>query len=452
MIVTRVIGIDLGTTNSAVAMLELNERDLLLSKDAQSRTTTPSCVWQDPRTKEIVVGHRAYARKGTAPAPISSIKRSMGTQMTVALGGKQYAPAEISAFILRELKKQIEGELKSRSDAGLEYDIHRAIVTVPAYFGLPAIEATREAGKLAGLEVTELLHEPTAAAIYYSWRYNLGDGVYMVYDLGGGTFDVSILRRTSGEFLVLGISGDIFLGGDDFDRRLAEHLRKLLAAEGYKLDLDVNNDPQDLLRFNQLVTLAERAKKELSAKDEIVLRDQGTLKDQDDTPVIVETSLTRSVFESLIDDLLERTIACCHTALQKAQEKSDTGLEHVDHILLVGGSTYVPAVMEKVKQAFWRRKNGDRKTPSAAAEPVRDEPENAVALGAALRAAASGMGICDDKKRIRIWFRGTGATKREQMTISGHLETIEPGLDLNEGSIRLSNAAGEQLGETVLKP
>lgn len=445
MIITRTIGIDLGTTNSAVALLDPNERDLVLWKDEQGRPILPSCVWCDPRTGDIVVGYRAYARKGTKPEPISSIKRSMGTQMMVDLGGIQRSPVEISAYILRELKRQMEAELKRRT-SDVQYDVSRAIITVPAYFGLPAIEATRKAGELAGLEVMELLHEPTAAAIYYSWKHNLGDGNYLVYDLGGGTLDVSILHRTAGEFLVLGISGDIFLGGDDFDRRLAEYLRTLLVAEGYDLNLNVAEDPEDKLRFNQLMTLAERAKKELSEHDEIILRDQGTIRDKSNLPVVVETTISRAAFEKLIDDLLNRTLVFCEEALEKARQKSGVTIENIDHILLVGGSTYVPAVFDKVKKAFC---DGPHRARCAA--PIRDEPETAVALGAALRAAALGLGISDDNRRIRLWFRGTGATKREQTTINGHVEPIVQDIHLEGGLLRLTTSSGELLGEVELK-
>src|SRR5262249_17333916 len=252
---------------------------------------------------------------------------------------------------------------------------NRAIITVPAYFGLPAIEATREAGQMAGLEVMELLHEPTAAAIYYSWKHNLGDGIYMVYDLGGGTFDVSILRRTAGEFLVLGISGDNFLGGDDFDRRLAEYLRQILVADDYDLDLDVALDLEDRLRFSQLMTLAEKAKKGLSEQNEFVLRDHGTLRDKSGAAVLIDTSITRATFESLIDDLLDRKIVCCQEALAKAQQKSEITLADVDHILLVGGSTYVPAVLGKVKRAFCRDETSQDSSRAGCATPIRDEPE-----------------------------------------------------------------------------
>lgn len=452
MIITRPIGIDLGTTNSAVALLDPNEQDLVLCKDPQGRSTTPSCVWCDPRKGDVVVGHLAYARKGARPEPISSIKRSMGTQMTVSLGGAERSPTEISSYILRELKQQMIAEMERRSSSDIRYEVNRAIITVPAYFGLPAIEATREAGRMAGLEVMELLHEPTAAAIYYCWKHNLGDGVYMVYDLGGGTLDVSILRRTAGEFLVLGISGDNFLGGDDFDRRLAEYLRKLLAEEDNDLELHVAADPEDQLRFNQLMAIAERAKKELSYHDEFMVRDQGTIKDKSGAPIIIETSITRATFESLIGDLLDRTIQCCKEALERARQKSELTIEDVDDILLVGGSTYVPAAVEKVKRAFCRNGSDDSGPRARCDAPIRDEPETAVALGAALRAAASGLGISDEDNHVRLWFQGTGATRRERATISGYIEPVEPGLSLEEGLLRLTATTGETIGEVRLKP
>jgi len=446
VIITRTIGIDLGTTNSAVALLDVNEQDLVMWKDKQGRSTFPSCVWCNPRNGDIITGYSAYIRKGTKPAPISSIKRSMGTQMTVDLGGRKCSPSEISAYILQELKQQIEIEMDLKAPDRIQYDISRAIITVPAYFDLPAIEATRKAGELAGLEVMELLHEPTAAAIYYSWKHNLGDGNYLVYDLGGGTFDVSILRRTGGEFLVLGVSGDIFLGGDDFDRRLAEYLRTLLVADGYDLDLDVASDPEDKLRFSQLMVLAERAKKELSGQEDIVLRDQGTIKDKSGLPVIVETIITCTTFEELIDDLLDRTLVFCEDALKKAHKKSGITIENIDHILLVGGSTYVPAVFNKVKKKFCEGSN-----QANCLEPISDEPETAVTLGSALRAAAIGLGICDDDRQIMMWFRGTGTTKREQTTISGHIEPLTSELHLEGGFLRLSTALGDLLGEVELK-
>jgi molecular chaperone DnaK len=376
----------------------------------------------------------------------------MGTQMNVQLGEQELTPADVSGLILGELKSQMQRLLDSRPPVDVRYEIGPAIVTVPAYFGLPAIEATRDAGRLAGLDVLELLHEPTAAAIYYCWKHHLSDGVYVVFDLGGGTFDVSVLRRVSGEFLVLGIAGDNFLGGDDFDRRLAEHLRQLLVEDGFELGLDVGSDPDDRLRLAQLITLAERAKKALSDQDEYVLRDQGSIRDKAGTPVVLETTITRATFESLIDNQLERTIALTHDALTKAHEKGDIRLDDIDQILLVGGSTYVPAVAEKVRQAFCK---GGREQGSVTARceaPIRDEPETAVALGAALRAAVSGVGIGDDQRRLRLWVQTAGATNRTSITVSGHVEPRAAELDLTGGRLRLTTPDGDLLGETEIKP
>lgn len=178
--------------------------------------------------------------------------------------------------------------------------------------------------------------------------------------------------------------------------------------------LDPNE--QDLVlckdRFNQLMAIAERAKKELSYHDEFMVRDQGTIKDKSGAPIIIETSITRATFESLIGDLLDRTIQCCKEALERARQKSELTIEDVDDILLVGGSTYVPAAVEKVKRAFCRNGSDDSGPRARCDAPIRDEPETAVALGAALRAAASGLGISDEDNHVRLWFQGTGHATR----------------------------------------
>ncbi len=447
MIITRPIGIDLGTTNSAIAMLDLNGQDLILYKDAQGRSTIPSCVWTNPKSGERVIGHKAYARKGITPEPISSIKRSMGTQMTLSSGGKQCTPAEISACILTELKLLMDSELHKRAPSGIIFDTGRAIVTVPAYFGLASIEATRLAGEIAGFEVMELLHEPTAAAIYYSWKHDLGDGLYMVYDYGGGTFDVSILQKISGEFLVLGISGDIFLGGDDFDRRLAEYLKNQIIELGYDFELDTKSDQEDRIRFNQLMHLAERAKKELSVDDEIILKDQGTIRDKQNIPVIIDLPLNRTLFENLVSDLIGRTITFCEDALKKARQKGGVSFEQIDYILLVGGSTYVPAVQRKIKEVYLNTPGEAGTNPQI----ILDEPETAVALGAALRASALGVGIGDDTRDMRIWLNNSTITRKRTITLSGIIEPLNSPSDLKNCSIRLKNRAGDQLLESPIK-
>jgi molecular chaperone DnaK len=448
MIVSRAVGIDLGTTNSAVAMLMSDDRELLLSKDAQGRTTTPSCVWSDRAGKQVVVGHAAYARRGLNPAPITSIKRAMGTQTTIRVGSRTCTLSDVSALILRELLGQIEATVKAREGPD-RYRIGPAIVTVPAYFDLPAIEATREAGRAAGLEVLELLHEPTAAAIYYGWRYALPDGVYLVYDLGGGTFDVSILRRTAGEYLVLGIGGDSFLGGDELDRRLARHLAQRLAADGYDLDPSPTDEAEDQRRFRQLVTLAERTKIALSDAPGFVLRDSGTIRDRSGEPIQIELTIDRATFDGLVDDLVERSLVATAEALAKATERSGITIADVDQVLLVGGSTHVPAVAERVRCALCAG-GGDDGPRARCSEPLRHDPDTVVALGAALRAGSCGVALEDDDHHVRVHLRGSAVTRRDSTRIGGHVEKIRDGPELAGGRITALRAGGELAGEADL--
>ncbi|MGM0557420.1 MAG: Hsp70 family protein, partial [Myxococcota bacterium] len=244
----RAIGIDLGTTNSAVAMLAPDGRELLMFEDRLRRRTIPSVVGWDPAKDELVTGWKAWNRRVMEPAPVASIKRKMGTQRPVDVGPRQMTPEEISAEILKHMNGSMASYLGARdAEDTLEFD--EAVITVPAYFDAPQIEATRKAGEWAGLEIAGLLQEPTAAAMYYAWKHGIGDGTFMVYDLGGGTFDVSIIRSIMGEYQVLAIDGDNYLGGDDFDRRLAEYFREHLVEQGYELDLDIANDTEDELRF-----------------------------------------------------------------------------------------------------------------------------------------------------------------------------------------------------------
>lgn len=238
--ISKAVGIDLGTTNSAVAIMNATDTDIVLHKDPKTkRETTPSCVWKDPRSQQKIVGTKAFQRIGTTPEPIRSIKRVMGKQVLVHLGAEQLTPEQVSALILSEMKQQIEEDVARFSSESTEWIVDRAIVTVPAYFDQPQIEATRKAAEMAGFQVLELLHEPTAAASYYCWQNQVQNGIFLVYDFGGGTFDVSILRCIEGAFEVLGISGNNRLGGDDIDSILAEELRQRLLSEEYALDLDI---------------------------------------------------------------------------------------------------------------------------------------------------------------------------------------------------------------------
>ena len=231
--VRKTVGIDLGTTNSVIALFDAADATLLTGADDQGRMTFPSVLGWHAEQERLVAGRAGPRSKAPglrwgmvsdhAPTPItlplSSVKRFMGLDKQFSLGPETLTPSQASAVILRSLR-----DLLARTLNDPKYLLDSAVVTTPAYFNHNQIEATRQAGELAGYEVVELLHEPTAAAIYYSWVENHGDAVYLVYDLGGGTFDVSIIRRRLGDYEVLGVSGDPFLGGDDFDRLLATHL------------------------------------------------------------------------------------------------------------------------------------------------------------------------------------------------------------------------------------
>ena len=223
--VRKTVGIDLGTTNSVIALLDAADSSLLTGADEQGRKTFPSVLGWHAEQGRLVAGRPAHDLKAPGPReaavtlPLSSVKRFMGLDKTWTLGPETLTPPQASAVILRHLR-----EMMARTLNDSKYLLDSVVVTMPAYFNHNQIEATRQAGELAGYEVVELLHEPTAAAMYYSWVENHGDAVYLVYDLGGGTFDVSVIRRRLGDYEVLGVSGDPFLGGDDFDRLLATHL------------------------------------------------------------------------------------------------------------------------------------------------------------------------------------------------------------------------------------
>jgi molecular chaperone DnaK len=208
----------------------------------------------------------------------------MGQKTTVKVGPNELTPEEVSSKILAELrdrmKETLAGKPLKSGSATLDLPVVRAVITVPAYFDAPQVEATRRAGELAGFDVIGILQEPTAAAIYHTWKRRLGDGNFLVYDLGGGTFDVSILRCVGGEYQVLAIDGDNYLGGDDLDRRFAEHLRKELAGKGYALDLDVRSDGEDRRTFGRLVHLAQEIKESLSTTDVVHVNKSDFMKDK----------------------------------------------------------------------------------------------------------------------------------------------------------------------------
>ncbi|MFL6114248.1 MAG: Hsp70 family protein [Catenulispora sp.] len=452
-LVSKAVGIDLGTTNSAVAVMNPADDDILIHRDPVTKSpTTPSCVWRAPGSAETIVGRKAVARKGGTPEPVSSVKRLMGTRAVVDLAGEQLSPQQVSSLILAEMKQQISADVAAFGGPASRWVVDRAVVTVPAYFDQPQIDATWEAAEAAGLEVLGLLHEPTAAASYHCWRTATRDGTFLVYDLGGGTFDVSVLRCTAGAFEVLGISGNNRLGGDDIDAAFARHLQEMLQADGWALDLDPERDQGDRSRFARLKVLAEGTKKALSKDFEYALTDSGLLIDKAGDPVVIETMVERAEFERIARPFIERTFAYCDEALARAQERAGISLADVDEVILAGGSTHMPLVREMVAAELCgpAAAGSARAERAKSAEPVYQEVDTVVALGAAVRAAAmGGLAISDERRTVRVNLRGTGSTGAAKTTIGGSVEALTPEVDLAAGRVVLT--AGDYEDEVDLQ-
>jgi len=348
-----VVGIDLGTTNSLVAALEDGQPWVI--PDEAGELLLPSVVGLDAEG-QLLVG--AAARRQGAAAPertVRSIKRQMGSSGTVALGDSQLRPQEISALILRTLKQ--------RAEAALGDAVQQAVITVPAYFTDAQRQATKEAGEIAGLEVLQILNEPTAAALVFDRRDDNSQRL-LVYDLGGGTFDVSIVEITGPVTEVLASHGNNRLGGDDFDRRLQR-----LLAERFE-QVHAVALPADPVLEARLLLAAERAKLQLSERNQVTVREP-YLHSAGDTPLHLDTELDREAFEALIQPLLRDTLTAIDRAL------ADAGLQagDLDQVILVGGSTRIPLVQELVEKHL----------PGVAVTSF--EPDRCVALGAALQAA-----------------------------------------------------------------
>jgi len=505
------MGIDLGTTNSCVGVMNETQTEVVLFETAGGSSTTPSCVWYDERNNEVVVGRDAYVRRGSLPAPVVSVKRSMGKLVLIPLGKASkipgnipqgvrqslsetreerlqrylsreeasvrekkranpsllwvldqaerlgrylsgmddpraraevkkdppllWLPEEISALILAEERQQIL--IRQRElDPGNTHVADRCLITVPAYFGAEQMEATKEAGVLAGIEVLELLQEPSAAAVYYCWKSRIQDGLFMVFDLGGGTFDVSILRRQGGWSQVLGISGDNLLGGDDFDGALAEFIRATVAKEnpGCDLQLDMAR-PEDKRIWDGLVFMAEGVKKALSREEDYLLRDTNA-SDRAGARLNIDMKITRARFESLIAPLIEKCIPKCWEAIAKAKLKSGVSLADMNQIFLVGGATHVPCVQLEVRRRFCSGEGAIPYTPAeveavvegisgddaqqteelrklaremlsrqeraGCAKPMIDKPDLCVALGAAVQAGLYGVKMQGDHANIVV--------------------------------------------------
>ncbi len=347
---SKIIGIDLGTTNSCVAVMDGG--DCKVITNPEGNRTTPSVVAY--KNGERIVGDAAKRQVVTNKDTVSSIKRLMGTNEKVTLEGKEYTPQEISAMVLQYLKSYAEGYLGET--------VTKAVITVPAYFNDAQRQATKDAGKIAGLEVERIINEPTAAALAYGIDKTDKEQKVLVYDLGGGTFDVSILELADGTFEVLSTSGDTHLGGDDFDNIVVDWMVDSFKKEN---GIDLRSDKMAMQRLKEA---AEKAKKDLS----------GTVTTQISLPFIsagangplhFEATLTRAKFDEMTKSLVERTIIPVRNALR------DAGLTKNDihQVLLVGGSTRIPAVQEAVKNELGKEPNKSV------------NPDEAVAMGAAIQ-------------------------------------------------------------------
>ncbi len=348
---SKIIGIDLGTTNSCVAVMEGGKPTVIAN--TEGIRTTPSVV-AFTKTGERLVGDPAKRQAVTnADKTISSIKRHMGTDYKVEIDGKKYSPQEISAMILQKLKADAEGYLGEK--------VTEAVITVPAYFNDAQRQATKDAGKIAGLDVKRIINEPTAAALAYGLD-NEKEQKIMVYDLGGGTFDVSIIEIGDGVIEVLATSGDNRLGGDDFDQRITDYMiSEFKKTEG----IDLSTDKMALQRLKEA---AEKAKKELSSATTTNINLPFITANQDG-PKHFDMNLTRAKFDELTHDLVERTAVPVQNALK------DAGLNasELSKVLLVGGSTRIPAVQDKVKQLTGH-------------EPSKSlNPDECVAIGASIQ-------------------------------------------------------------------
>ncbi|MGM0308507.1 chaperone DnaK [Enterococcus sp. AZ045] len=348
---SKIIGIDLGTTNSAVAVLEGNEAKIIANPEGNR--TTPSVV--SFKNGEIQVGEVAKRQAVTNPNTISSIKRHIGEAgYKVDVEGKSYTPQEISAMILQYIKGFAEDYLGEK--------VEKAVITVPAYFNDAQRQATKDAGKIAGLEVERIVNEPTAAALAYGLDKTDRDEKILVFDLGGGTFDVSILELGDGVFDVLSTAGDNHLGGDDFDNKIIDHMVAEFKKEN-GIDLG-----QDKMALQRLKDAAEKAKKDLSGVSSTQIS-LPFITAGDAGPLHLEMTLTRAKFDELTAELVERTKVPVRQALK------DAGLSQseIDEVILVGGSTRIPAVVEAV-----RKETGKEPNKSV-------NPDEVVAMGAAIQ-------------------------------------------------------------------
>ena len=386
----KIIGIDLGTTNSCVAVMEGDKTRVI--ENSEGDRTTPSIV-AFTSDGETLVGQSAKRQAVTNPTnTLFAIKRLIGRRFTdtvvakdvdmvpyrivkadngdawVEVNGRKMAPPEISAKVLQKMRKTAEDYLGET--------ITEAVITVPAYFNDSQRQATKDAGRIAGLEVKRIINEPTAAALAYGMDKKRGDQKIAVYDLGGGTFDISIIEiaEVDGEhqFEVLSTNGDTFLGGEDFDKRIIDHLVETFKKEQ---GVDLRNDPLALQRLKEA---SEKAKIELSSSQQTDINLPYITADQTG-PKHLNVKLTRAKFEAMVEDLIQRTVEPCRVALKDANQSAG----EIDEVILVGGQTRMPKVQEKVREFFGK-------------EPRKDvNPDEAVAIGAAIQGGVLGGQVKD---------------------------------------------------------
>ncbi len=351
----RAVGIDLGTTNSCVAVLEGGEPTVIAN--AEGARTTPSIV-AFAKNGEVLVGEVAKRQAVTnVERTIRSVKRHMGTDWKQSLDGKDFTPQQISAFVLQKLKRDAESYLGDT--------VTDAVITVPAYFSDAERQATKEAGEVAGLNVLRIVNEPTAAALAYGLDKGDKEQTILVFDLGGGTFDVSLLEIGDGVIEVKATSGDNKLGGDDWDQRVVEHLVKQFALSNNGHDLS-----KDKMALQRLREAAEKAKIELSASQQTSIN-LPYITASPEGPLHLDVSMTRAEFQRLTQDLLDR----CKKPFNQAVKDAGISVGAIDHVVLVGGSTRMPAVSDLVREL------------TGGKEPNKGvNPDEVVAIGAALQA------------------------------------------------------------------
>ncbi len=351
----RAVGIDLGTTNSCISVLEGGEA--IIIANAEGARTTPSIV-AFAKNGEVLVGEVAKRQSVTnVERTIRSVKRHMGTSWTVEIDGKKYTPQEISARILQKLKRDAESYLGET--------VSDAVITVPAYFTDAQRQATKEAGEIAGLNVLRIINEPTSAALAYGLDKVDKEQTILVFDLGGGTFDVSVLEIGDGVVEVKATNGDNVLGGDDWDQALVDFLVKTFAA---KTGIDLTKDKMAMQRVREA---AEKAKIELSSSQQTSINLPYITVDTEKNPLFLDETISRAQFQSLTSELLER----CRRPFQSVLKDAGVPIADIQHVVLVGGSTRMPAVVELVKELTGGR------------EPNKGvNPDEVVAIGASLQA------------------------------------------------------------------